>query len=95
MGCGIKQTKLYRSFLKHTMQVQTVITALMIMIVTSVITSIPDITYFLQCFGFLTVQFLQKFFFYLLAVFMLPSYIYLQSFVYQIFFAVHNVCDVP
>lgn len=95
MGSGVKQTKLNRSLLEHAVQIQTVVTAFMVMPVPSINPLVPDPAHFLQTLWFLPVQFLQKVLFHLLAVTMLPLYIYLKCLIDQIFLAVHDVGDVP
>ena len=77
------------------MQIQTVVTAFMVMPVPSINPLVPDPAHFLQTLWFLPVQFLQKVLFHLLAVAVLPLYIYLKCLIDQIFLAVHDVGDVP
>ena len=43
MGGGIKQTKLNSSLLEHTVQVQAVVSAVMIMPVAAIISLVPDV----------------------------------------------------
>ena len=74
MKCSVKQPELDGTFLKHGMQVQTMIPTAVIMLVTAACSAIPDAFHTIQGFRFLSVQLMQKTLFYRLTPAMLAGY---------------------
>ncbi len=77
MGSGIKQTELNGSLLEHTVQVQTMVSAVVIMPVAAIISLVPDVADLRQGLWLFPVQTLQKIFFHFPAITMFTVYIHL------------------
>lgn len=86
MSSAVKKSVLDSPFGEQAVEVQTGVPRFVVMLITPVTTVIPNILYFIECFWFLPVQFLEEGFIDLLAVCMLTGGIDFQSLVYQVLF---------
>lgn len=91
MGGGIKEPEFNCTLAEQTVQIKTVIAALVVMFMAAVLAAVPYILNSVNAFRFPAVQFLKEILIHLLTVSMFPRNIDLQCLVDKIFFGVHNV----
>ena len=93
MKGGVEHTEFYRAFGEHTVQIQRMVAAIVVVNIPSASAVVPKLFHFLHRPGTLVVEFLQKSCVRFLAV-MLPVYLYLQGFVQQILLGCHDIHNV-
>lgn len=91
---GIKQPELDSALLEHAVQVQAVVSAVVVMLAVTVAAVVPDTADLVQGFRLFTIDFIQKALLHLLAILPLPCHLHLHGLVDQILLGSHDVGDV-
>lgn len=95
VGGAVKQPELNGPFLEHAVQVQAMVAAVMVMLITSVVPDIPDAADRFKDPGLFSVELVEEALLNLFAILPLPCYLHLHGLVNQILFGGHDVGDVP
>ncbi|ERI89941.1 hypothetical protein HMPREF1982_04207 [Clostridiales bacterium oral taxon 876 str. F0540] len=95
MGGGIEQSEFYCAFLENAVQIEAVISAVIVVDAAPVAAVVPDAADLIQRFRFAPVQLLQKTGVHRLAPAVLSCHGYLQRLIDEILLAGHDVGDIP